>query len=57
MEVGGRYIVSYGCNNPAGLANDAGDEHANVMGEGESTGVLFPPCIGVVFPQYYDCCI
>ena len=34
MEVGGRYIVSYGCNNPAGLANDAGDEHANVVGEG-----------------------
>ena len=34
MEVGGRYIVSYGCNNPAGLANDAGDEHANVTGEG-----------------------
>ena len=30
MEVNGRYIVSYGCNNPAGLANDAGDAHANV---------------------------
>ena len=34
MEVGGHYIVSYGCNNPVGLANDAGDEHANVTGEG-----------------------
>ena len=34
MEVDRHYIVSYGCNNPAGLANDAGDYHRNVTSGG-----------------------
>ena len=34
MVVDGHYIVSYGCNNPAGLANDAGEYHRNVTSGG-----------------------
>ena len=30
MLIANEYIVCYGCNNPAGKANDAGSKHANV---------------------------
>ena len=30
MLIGNDYVVCYGINNPAGLANDAGSKHANV---------------------------
>ena len=30
MQIGSDYVLCYGVNNPAGLANDAGSKYANV---------------------------